>query len=443
MRTIAVDFAQRLGPVRPLQGLCNGPVGYGSLVDVAHYYRRLAVPYVRLHDPNWPHPREVDIPQVFPDFSADPDDPRSYVFGPTDAYLQTILSTGARIVYRLGVSIEHTATKYYTHPPSDFQQWARICGGVVRHYTHGWADGMRDAVSHWEIWNEPDIGDRMWSGTWDQYMALYEAAAKHIKTLDSSVKVGGYAAASVLRDNMPQFLRYCRERSVPLDFFSWHTYTASPEQLAANARTVRRRLDEHGFTAAESHLNEWNYWAFDWETIFLPGYEFIRRDAFDCQKSEVGASFVAAALIRLQDEQVDVANYYDGQPSALFCGLFDYYGAPRKTYYAFEAFRRMLDYPQRVKVTARDDDGQLCCLAAMDAQRGRAALLVSSFGGSDGECSLRLQAAPFRPGAECRVHMLDRDHNLELVSTETIQESDAVIQVLLRRHCVVLVTIRQ
>jgi beta-xylosidase len=383
----------------------------------------------------------VDIPQVFPDFSADPEDPESYVFGPTDTYLQAILNTGARIVYRLGVSIEHAPVKYHTHPPADFEKWARVCLGVIRHYTQGWAKGMHQAVDYWEIWNEPDIGVNMWSGTFEEYMKLYEVTARAIKAVDPSLKVGGYAAASVIRDNVPQFLQYCRERELPLDFFSWHTYAASPEQLAMNARTVRRLLDEHGFTATESHLNEWNYWAFDWETIFLPGYEYVRRDAFERQKNEEGASFVAASLICLQDASVDVANYYDGQPITLFCGLFDYYGCPQKAYYAFKAFRRMLDYPQRVKSTAVEEDSKLHSLAAVDAKRKRAALLIANFGGNVGECELQMRALPIEPGAVCRVYMLDRDHNLDLVSTQTLDAADAAIRVLLRRHSAALVTV--
>jgi hypothetical protein len=38
------------------------------MLDNNHRYRELGVPYVRLHDTNWPHPREVDVPQVFPDY---------------------------------------------------------------------------------------------------------------------------------------------------------------------------------------------------------------------------------------------------------------------------------------------------------------------------------------------------------------------------------------
>ncbi len=74
---ITVDFSKRLGVLKPLHGLNNGPINFGGMLNNSHRYRELGVPWVRLHDPNWPHPREVDVPQIFPDFDADPDDPKT------------------------------------------------------------------------------------------------------------------------------------------------------------------------------------------------------------------------------------------------------------------------------------------------------------------------------------------------------------------------------
>ena len=122
---VTVDLAHvGNAPKRRLHGVNNGPVGYGSLIDVSHHVKDLGVPYVRLHDPDWPHPRAVDVPQLFPDFEADPDDPVSYDFLRTDEYVRNVVATGADIIYRLGVSIEHTAVKTYTHPPADLERWA-------------------------------------------------------------------------------------------------------------------------------------------------------------------------------------------------------------------------------------------------------------------------------------------------------------------------------
>ena len=79
----------------------------------------MGTPYVRLHDCAWPHPDVVDMHAVFRDAGADPERAASYDFVLTDEYLAAIQATGARIIYRLGESIEHTRTKRFVHPPHD------------------------------------------------------------------------------------------------------------------------------------------------------------------------------------------------------------------------------------------------------------------------------------------------------------------------------------
>ena len=96
---ISVDFTNQLGDLKPLHGVNNGPISFGAMLDNRHRYRELGVPWVRLHDTNWPHPREVDVPQIFPDFNADPDDPASYCFGSTDDYLRSIHFSMCSVVF--------------------------------------------------------------------------------------------------------------------------------------------------------------------------------------------------------------------------------------------------------------------------------------------------------------------------------------------------------
>jgi hypothetical protein len=401
MQTLRINFASRLPPVRPLHGVNNGPVGYGTLVDVAHHYTAMRVPLVRLHDPNWPHPREVDFPQVFPDLSADTEDPASYRFGRTDDYIDKILGTGAAITYRLGVSIEHTARKDFTHPPSDPAAWARASVGIVRHYNAGWAGGRKNAVKYWEIWNEPDLDERMWSGTFEQYMDLYERTATAIKAFDPAQKVGGFATYTLDSPWIGRFLEACGERRLPIDFFSWHRYCRSPDEIGDLGRRARTMLDEHGLKHVESHLNEWNYVDFDWTTIWNQGQEQVRRASFERQKGAVGASFAAGTLIVMQDAFIDAANYYDGQPSSLFCGLFDYYGVPQPTYHAFAAFDSMRNYPQRVSVEGAESP--LYAMAVHDSSAHKAALLVSHCGESAERVALELTGATWRSARVLRV----------------------------------------
>ena len=79
---------------------------------------------------------------ISPVFSADTESPASYRFLPTDDFLKSILATGSGVMYRLGESIEHTPRRYFVHKPADYDQWTKICLGIIRHYNEGWADGF-------------------------------------------------------------------------------------------------------------------------------------------------------------------------------------------------------------------------------------------------------------------------------------------------------------
>nr|WP_286672230.1 hypothetical protein [Cohnella hashimotonis] len=436
--------------VKALHGVNNGPVCYGTLIDVSDYFKEARIPHARLHDTNWPHPREVDINTIFPDFDRDPEDPASYDFRRTDDYIRSVLDTGAKVIYRLGVSIEHTAVKYYTAPPADYDKWARVCTGIIKHYNQGWADGHEWDIRHWEIWNEPDNPTRgcMWDGTPEQFYALYEAASVAIKRFDPQLKVGGFAATMVNHDFTRGFFAYCRERNLPLDFFSWHTYADHPEQVAANAGLVEEWLEVYGYSEAESHFNEWNYMNIDPSLdrgFFTRGAEYYRRDSFDRQKGVEGASFAAATLTLLQDCRVDVANYYDGQPSAMYCGLFDVYGVPQKTYYAFKAFSRLVELGRRVPAEPEGERtaGLYVCAAASE-DGGEAAVLISNFAAKSREYRLDLSSLTGSGTYVCSRYTVDKDSDLRLQAEHTFGGAgDGTLAVYAERHSVVLLELRR
>lgn len=449
MADITIHCDEPIGRIKPLHGLNNGPVGYGSLVDVSAYYKQLDVPCVRIHDPNWPHPREVDIPQIFPDFEADPADPASYDFRRTDDYLQSIVDTGAQIVYRLGTSIEHTKRKYYVHPPKDFAKWADICIGVIRHYNQGWADGFHHGIRYWEIWNEPDGAPNtpperraMWSGTSQQYFELYKTAATAIKRFDPSLKVGGFAATMGNPDFTRRFMDYCATEKLPLDLFTWHTYTDQPAQLVANALTVRSMLDERGYTATESHCNEWNYAWWDSEStgVFGAHNEYATQRLFERMRGVDGASFDAAVLIAAQDCPVDVMNFYDGAPTS-YWSLFNWYGVPQKNYYAFKAFRELLNTPQRLQIERDVRAGCLYALAGAGDSSRDTALLVSNFDGEDREYELCFAGLPAERGV-IETSVLDEGHNLDLIHAQEWQGKMAEARLFLGRHTVTLLKLK-
>ena len=192
---VTVDFTRDAGAMKPLHGVNNAPVRLkGALPEFA----AAGVPYVRLHDScgQWGGTHYVDVPNIFPDFDADENDPASYDFAFTDEYLRPMVAAGAMPFYRLGATIENNCgiRAYNILPPRDPAKWARICEHIVRHYNEGWADGFRWGLEYWEIWNEPEGEAEWFGGTREQFFELYRAAATHLKATFPDIRIGGFGA---------------------------------------------------------------------------------------------------------------------------------------------------------------------------------------------------------------------------------------------------------
>ena len=79
-----------------------------------------------------------------------------------DEMIQAAQNAGSKVFYRLGTSIEHSGEKHFNAiPPKDYEKYAEVLAGIVRHYTRGWANGHHYKIRYWEIWNEPNNGP-MW-----------------------------------------------------------------------------------------------------------------------------------------------------------------------------------------------------------------------------------------------------------------------------------------
>lgn len=389
-QAIEVDFAVPLAPARPLHGLNKGPLAANGLVDLTEAHRQLRPPWTRLHDCHHPNPDVVDLHAVFPNPNADPQSPASYDFRATDQYLAAVRATGAQIIYRLGESIEHQPIKRHVHPPADPARWAAACAGIVRHYNQGWAGGFHWDIRYWEIWNEPENRPVMWTGTDGQFLELYRVTARRLRAEFPDIRIGGpgfgYCGpfdGTTLRPSAlcAAFLELCQREKLPLDFFSWHCYTDKPGELAARSRAVRRLLDERGFTATESHLNEWNYLPDNsWDVLSPRAAPELRQRAAERMAGADGGAFAVAALLELQDAPVNVCNFYHGE-TGLF-GLFTEVGAPHRNYHALLAFSRWLQTPRRVRVTGLIPD-KLVAAAGLSADGPRAGVLVANRAGPE------------------------------------------------------------
>lgn len=442
---IKIDVNNKIGIFKSINGIDNGPVCFGSLIDSSKYYKQAGFPYCRLHDTNYPHPREVDIPTIFKDFAADENDPKSYDFRATDIYLKNILDTGAKIIYRLGVSIEHPKLKYYVAPPTDFSKWARVCLNIARHYNEGWAGGFHMGIEYWEVWNEPDLGydkredDTMWSGTPEQYYNLYAATSKLFKNEMPDVNIGGYAAANAQSDFFPAFLQYVKNNSLPLDFFSWHIYTKSIDEIRTRAQFVRETLDKSGFISTPAILDEWNCmeWSNLWGGIFTPEGAKARYESFTETSGEVGASFTASALIEMLDLPVDIATFYDGSPTNIFGTIFDRYGVPTKQYYAFDAFNKLKQTGNRVQTECDISDVYVAASASQNNRK--ICILIANNNNQNGFYQYDIDGLQDNTEYLYEVYLTDKHREFDKTDEKVYVSSDITKSVYLYQHSFALI----
>ena len=374
--TVMVDFAVDCGPVKPMNAVNNGPVGLdGTSLGSQHgnfaTFKAAHIPYARTHDTSeyivYGGDHCIDISAVFPNFDADENNPKSYDFAVTDAYLKNIRAAGTEPFYRLGQRIEHAVKKYHVYPPKDFAKWARICEHVIRHYNYGWANGFQWNIHYWEIWNEADVDwnrkapPRTWGGTAEQFFEFFEVVAKHLKGKFPAIKIGGPAAAGIEKW-CEQFLAYQQAHQTPMDFFSWHIYARNPKSMAYKSKMMREMMAKYGYGKAESILNEWNY---------VKGWKEDYHHSIVTLPSQKGGAFVAAAMAACQNAPVDMLMYYDAMPTAHFNGMFDNTTLePVRPYYAIYAWGRLAStYGQTVKADVDIPDIYVTAARGKDGRR--------------------------------------------------------------------------
>lgn len=233
-----------------------------------------------------------------------------YTFAYVDKVFDAILRTGARPFVELGFMPRALATqtetlfwwKAHGSPPTDMARWVELVTTTVRHWIERY--GI-DEVRQWpfEVWNEPNLVPHFWTGTRTQYFELYAATALALKEIDPHLRVGGpstsvfvpdarYAgeyhdpALEVATAHAPdpdaldwqpvwisEFLAYCAERDIPIDFLSTHLY---PTDYAADAtgrgtaitrqrdathldlQRMRAVIADGPYPHAELHITEWS-----------------------------------------------------------------------------------------------------------------------------------------------------------------------------------------
>ncbi|MHB9130213.1 MAG: GH39 family glycosyl hydrolase [Armatimonadota bacterium] len=243
-----------------------------------------------------------------------------------------------------------------TAPPRDLCRWEDLVRAFTRHCVDRY--GLNE-VRQWyfEVWNEPNIG--FWSGTQQEYWALYDAAARAIKSVDPLLKVGGPATAGA--EWVREMLDHCAEADSPIDFVSYHGYPTDEGYVIAGqpmtfkgtgfwCEAGRRNYEivrASDFPNVEIHVTEWNS---------SPGSRDFTHDttygaAYLCQ----GISEVAGYVDTFSYWTVSDIFQEGGYPFSEFhggFGLLTVHGVRKPSWHAFQLLHRLGG--ERVAATITD-----------------------------------------------------------------------------------------
>lgn len=415
--TVNVDLSLKIGEVKPLHGMCNGPLSYGA--DISELFRDIGVPYVRFDcTDSAVSSYAVDISRIFKNPDADPFDPESYDFETTDRYIEGAYLAGSRVIFRLGESVDplgsHRTPEIYAH--SDIL--ARVCVNIIRHYNERWANGYEFDIEYFELSGLPgDDGD--------ENFGQFGNLANSIKLYNEDLKVGGMSFDG-FSGRTRDFLRYCKKNRVPLDFVTVDCFGSDPESVGESAEKLSALIINLGMGDCEIILGKWGYFAREIEgfgklsSLVANKDKSLFKKLVEEQRGVVGAAYVGAMLLRLQSvECLKTACLYDAQPViSPFCSIADPFGEPRKPYYCFKAFGDLYRagcrvYTESVQTEGMAHSGVYAGAAVSDS--GEAYVMIVSFRGC-GVVDLRIDGVSDRL-CSADVYMLDGVKNMTLADS--------------------------
>jgi hypothetical protein len=398
--------------IKPFSEINCGPINLvEGGTDLTEQYRQIGIRFIRTHDFSGP----TDISTIFPNWNKSAYDEDSYNFTSSDEVISTIVNCGAKVFYRLGESA--STNKSLRNIPPDFFKWAEICKHIVMHYNDGWNNGFYYNITHWEIWNEPDL-QGFWNGSPQEYYQLYNITSNKLKKYNQSLKIGGPCTSSIDNLNFTScFLDYMVNENLSLDFYSWHRYTNSPYELYKGSIFIRNLLDSYGFTSCENINTEWNY------DILSP-----QRDKDNAKN----AAFTASSLILLQDSGLDYAFRYRGTQDNSWFGrllgfdlsLFSFNGLYKTPALVYRAFNYLINDSQvRILPSLQEVNDGIQYIAGISDDGKNITIFLSNFENSDTTIQMSIYNLPWHKSFRVVDYLINDISHLDIISDETYDQN--------------------
>lgn len=207
----------------------------------------------------------------------------TYNFTYLDRVMDDYRAHGLKPFLELGFMPEKlasgTQTIFYwkgnTTPPAEHTRWAELIQATLCHLAERYGAAE---VATWpcEVWNEPNL-----PGFWEHadetaYHQLYKTSVQAVKAVLPEMRVGGPAicGGSTSLDWVRNFLAFCRDEHLPVDFLTRHAYMGQDphhqgKYLYHTMRTVDSIMEElqatrdvidafPEFAGLEMHVTEFN-----------------------------------------------------------------------------------------------------------------------------------------------------------------------------------------
>ena len=430
--TVTADFTHATAKFRPAIHSSGYAPNFERAMKASwdEKLKEMNFDYVRTHDLGLINggSRAFDVQYVFPLMHLDPSKSENYFFDTTDFMLDLQYAIGQKPFYRLGTSIEHTGLVHFAAEiPKDFDKMAEVFAGIMRHYLKGWGDpdGKVRPIEYWEIWNEPENANNMWSfngGIDDRdpvnnrneerrelFVKFFVKTLKRLKAEFPDVKIGGPALCTMREDWLRPILRACKAEGVAPDFLSWHCYSNNTNRMFDMADAAEKMCKEEGFEGLEFIINEWHFFC-------KAGWgRNAKCRAPDNMNDINSACYSLTVLSRLQTSRYDQAYFYGCQ----FYGNWGFYNYDtqelNKNFYAMKAFGEIKrDSADICASTSADKD--VTAFATKSADGKKAFLLVTDYNGRNMKIPVSVKGVEGAKRVTARV--LSFEKNLEPINLE-------------------------
>lgn len=323
-----------------------------------------------------------------------------------DMLMKKLYENGTAMYLSYGYMPQLLQEEYGTFrsAPCDYDAWERLCYDIASHYRN-----CRLSVQAHEIWNEPDLKDGkgkkvFYSGTWQEYIMMYDRAVTGIRRADPFASVGGLSLAFV--NYFPSgdayaFFDHVKENGLPLDFVSFHNYGTS--SYRKHVDIMNSWLSSYGDTFANVglHYNEFH-------VLDTNG---VTTEKASCADAASKAMAAIADLVEMPTVTcVNWATWRDNGEGLNMVGNKN--GERYAVYHAIAVYN---DLPvDRVSTT---EDKYISCMAA--ANDDYAGIILYTRSTKNKPVTVEMNNLPYQGNVNVYVYAIDREHSSVLDGCES------------------------